>query len=290
MGPLDVVAPARPKLRARHRLLQALVLISALALGGQALCPGDEALQDPIVGHWQVTSIVTHDGTTISPVEMYVVFTSSGLMTVTLSTLGSTTSQYQVLRHERYDTILKVTTNGTPTQAAVEFDHKNLSMLSNGTTMFMSPVMPEVAAKPPPPPPPLTPYQQHGQAAIHAGALSGVMEGRAWSLVAATPNLLQDEGGWRLNLLGEKSGDEIAMTVPQLLVLIPHVLGRKDFTDAFNVTFFMPPSSNIACGNGYIVVTAITAQSVSVAVNVWLDDTNHLSGSFSFDPRTVPNP
>jgi len=262
----------------------------ALGLGSQALGADAVSPADPLIGHWQVTSIVTHDGTTIAPVEMYVVFTASGLMTVSLSNLGSTTSQYQVLRHERHDTILKVTTNGVSTQAAIEFDRTNLSMLSRGTTMFMSPVAPAVAAKPPPPPPPLTPYQQHGQEALHAGPLSGVMEGRPWTLVAATPNLLQDEGGWRLNLLGEKAGDEISMTVPQLLVLVPHVLGRKDFTDAFNTTFFMPPSTNIACGNGYIVVTAITAQAVSVALNVWLDATNHVNGSFSFDPRSVPNP
>jgi len=273
------------RLRAGLRLLAGLCLLVA----GPGLW-SSEAAADPLIGHWQVTSIVTHDGTTISPVDMFVTFSASGLMTVTLSTLGSTTSQFQVLRHERYSTILTVTTNGSSAQASVEFDHQNMSMLSKGTTMFMSPVAPAVAAKPPPPPPPLTPYQLHGQEKAHDGALAGLMEGRPWSLVAATPNLLQDEGGWRLNLLGEKAGDEISMTLPQLLVLVPRALGRRAFDDAFNVTFFMPPSSDIACGNGYIEVTAITPQAVTVAINVWLDATNHLSGSFSFDPRTVPGP
>ncbi len=262
------------------RPLRAMLAALAIACGGP-VAHGE----DDLVGDWTVRSVVAEDGKITLPHDMRMSFDKDGTVRTTVGNLGTTTARWSV-RHRRPQSLtLEVVEDGRTSPATAEFLGGGVNLIINGSTLML--VHPPAA---PAPAPALDEAKAKGAAPAPATLVAGAMGGAAWTMVGLMPNLLQDADGWHLVLLAEPRPEPGHETRPQVLVTVPRQLGKRVLDQGFNITFYFPPTLNLVCANGSLTVTALSERSVTVALTAWMDAGRQVSGTFTFDPRTIPAP
>lgn len=122
---------------------------------------------------------------------------------------------------------------------------------------------------------------------ISASKPTGNIGGAAWTMQAA---LVRREGTkLSIDLSGSASAEQCPFLLggdtPGILFTVPEVAGDhplylKSFTDGQTLTMFVPPSQNFISTSGLIVLSNLTATSVTVGI-VADADTNNVNGTFT---------
>ncbi len=259
-------------------------LVAALALAASGAEPLAQGADD-LVGDWTVTNVVAEDGSITLPHGMRMRFDQDGTVRTTVGTLGTTTARWTVRQRRPQSLSLEVVEDGRTSPATAEFIGGGVNLIMHGTTLMLV-----HADAPPPAPSAVDEAKAKGAAAAPATPVAGTLGGAPWTMTGLMPNLLQDTDGWHLVLLAEPKPEAGHETRPQVLVTVPRQLGKRVFDPGYNLTFYFPPTLNLVCANGSLTVTALSASSVTVSLTAWLDDTRHVSGTFTFDPQRIPSP
>ncbi len=122
---------------------------------------------------------------------------------------------------------------------------------------------------------------------IKASNPTGNIGGAPWTMAAA---LVRREGTkLSIDLSGSSSTETcpflLGGSTPGVLVTVPEVAGEhplffKSFTEAQTLTMFVPPSQNFISTTGLIVLSNLTATSVTVGL-VADADSNSVNGTFT---------
>lgn len=123
-----------------------------------------------------------------------------------------------------------------------------------------------------------------GSATISSQPLSGKIGGQPWTLVTAETNSVPlSPTQYSVNAYSESftpCSGTASGTTDSLILNFPMAVGTYAVTLNLNQTFYIPPSDNLIATSGTIVISEVTATTISGGANFAYNADNSVDGQF----------